>query len=128
MRFEADITWTRSPSTASLAMGMKSVSMMPAEARSFRKSKKPEQIFEASIKSLMGFPWDAATLVALGKACRELGYDESALVSFQFAVEADLKLLLRAGESIGQVAELEIVVAVNEVGVKGHIRAVNEDG
>ncbi len=53
------------------------------------KSKKPEQIFEASIKSLMGFPWDAATLVALGKACRESGYDESALVSFQFAVEAD---------------------------------------
>ncbi|HBT77281.1 MAG TPA: hypothetical protein DEB39_10255 [Planctomycetaceae bacterium] len=57
-------------------------------APSFR-TKKPEQIFEASVKTLKSFPWDAPVLVALGKACLEMHNDESARVAFRFAVEAD---------------------------------------
>lgn len=53
------------------------------------KSKKPEQTIKSGVESLKSNPWDPSTLVAVGRACLELGYNDAAIVYLRFAVEAE---------------------------------------
>ncbi|MDR3111537.1 MAG: tetratricopeptide repeat protein [Planctomycetaceae bacterium] len=66
------------------------------------KSKSPEQAFEAAVKAMVTYPWNAATAVALGKACEDMGNGKSALTCYRHAVDCD-QLDIDANRQLGRV-------------------------
>ncbi|MDR1964965.1 MAG: hypothetical protein LBQ50_14435, partial [Planctomycetaceae bacterium] len=52
-------------------------------------SKKPDQVFKASVELLKSNPWDVNALLSAGGACEELGHHEVAIEYYRAAVDAE---------------------------------------
>ena len=52
-------------------------------------ARKPEQVLQAGVEALAANPWDAATLLAMGGVCVELGHHDVAIECYRAAVESE---------------------------------------
>ncbi len=65
------------------------LSFLSGTAKKATSSKKPDQIFKASIAAIQVNPWDADAFLAAGNACAELGYHDVSVEYYRAAVEAE---------------------------------------